>query len=147
MRHLVLLLLLATAPGCATFIDGGTTDLPVTTDPPGAHVTVTNEAGAVVFEGTTPTKVNLDNGDGYFDGETYRLAFSKAGYPNREFVLRTRASNWYLWGNIVIGGLIGWLIVDPLTGAMWTFEWERVDIVLETGAPPAEPPTAEAPQT
>jgi len=27
-------------------------------------------------------------------------------------------SGWY-WGNILIGGLIGMLVVDPLTGAMY----------------------------
>lgn len=33
---------------------------------------------------------------------------------------------WYLVGNIFIGGLIGWLIVDPLTGAMWTLSPDMI---------------------
>ena len=38
-----------------------------------------------------------------------------------EKVLETRMNGWYL-GNIIFGGLIGALIVDPATGAMWTFK-------------------------
>lgn len=29
---------------------------------------------------------------------------------------------WYAVGNLFIGGLVGWLIVDPATGAMWTLD-------------------------
>ena len=31
---------------------------------------------------------------------------------------------WYIGGNILVGGLIGWFIVDPLTGAMYTLPKE-----------------------
>jgi hypothetical protein len=33
---------------------------------------------------------------------------------------------WYLVGNFFFGGLIGWLIIDPLTGAMWTLSPEMI---------------------
>ena len=32
----------------------------------------------------------------------------------------------YLVGNFFIGGLIGWLVVDPLTGAMWTLSPDTI---------------------
>ena len=38
----------------------------------------------------------------------------------------------YLFGNIPLGGLIGWVIVDPITGAMWTLEDLNVDLVAES---------------
>jgi hypothetical protein len=41
----------------------------------------------------------------------------------------SRINGWYV-GNIVFGGLIGWLIVDPLTGAMWTLNTEHVNSFL-----------------
>jgi len=45
-------------------------------------------------------------------------------------------SAWYVAGNFVFGGLIGWLIVDPLTGGMWTISPENVDASMQgmTGA-------------
>jgi hypothetical protein len=30
-------------------------------------------------------------------------------------------NGWYV-GNVIFGGLVGFLIVDPLTGAMWVLE-------------------------
>ena len=39
--------------------------------------------------------------------------------------MSSRINGWYV-GNIVFGGFIGWLIVDPLTGAMWTLDTEHV---------------------
>jgi hypothetical protein len=38
-------------------------------------------------------------------------------------------NGWYV-GNIVFGGFIGWLIVDPLTGAMWALDTEHVNGTL-----------------
>ncbi len=40
-----------------------------------------------------------------------------------------KVDGWY-WGNIVFGGLIGWLIVDPATGAMYKLETEFVNETL-----------------
>lgn len=33
---------------------------------------------------------------------------------------------------MVFGELIGWLIVDPLTGAMWTLDTNKVDVTLQS---------------
>ncbi|MFG0400611.1 hypothetical protein ACF8D8_17535, partial [Pseudomonas sp. zjy_11] len=44
--------------------------------------------------------------------------FKKDGYPDKTIELDSSLSGWY-WGNILLGGLIGMLIVDPLTGAMY----------------------------
>ena len=32
--------------------------------------------------------------------------------------------------NVIFGGLIGWLIIDPATGAMWTLEDEVVNVAF-----------------
>jgi hypothetical protein len=37
--------------------------------------------------------------------------------------LKASMNPWYI-GNIIFGGLIGLVIVDPLTGAMWTLDSE-----------------------
>ena len=33
---------------------------------------------------------------------------------------------------MVFGELIGWLIVDPLTGAIWTLDTNKVDVTLQS---------------
>jgi len=45
---------------------------------------------------------------------------------------------WYIAGNILVGGLIGWFIVDPITGAMWNLEPENVEMAL-TKIPETKP--------
>jgi hypothetical protein len=43
----------------------------------------------------------------------------------------TRLNGWYIGGNLVFGGLVGWLIVDPLTGAMWTIDNNDINITMQ----------------
>jgi hypothetical protein len=71
-----------------------------------------------VHNGSTPNTVTLPSGRGYFKGEAYTITFKKEGYAEASTILDTSMSGWY-WGNILIGGLIGMLVVDPLTGAMY----------------------------
>jgi hypothetical protein len=35
-----------------------------------------------------------------------------------------------LAGNFLFGGLIGWIIVDPISGAMWTLKPENINADL-----------------
>ena len=35
-------------------------------------------------------------------------------------------------------GLIGWIIVDPLTGAMWTLDSNEINVSLNTASPAAK---------
>jgi len=43
--------------------------------------------------------------------------------------INSSVDGWY-FGNILVGGLIGMLIVDPATGAMYNLP-ERVDVLLD----------------
>ena len=46
----------------------------------------------------------------------------------------------------VIGGLIGWVLVDPATGAMWTYDQEHLNVVMtRPGATPATQATPVSP--
>jgi hypothetical protein len=83
-----------------------------------------DEKGETVFSGTTPTTVTLRTKAGYFKGKNYTVTFQKEGYAKHEAEIRRGVSGWYIWGNLVFGGVIGWLIVDPATGAMWTLQKE-----------------------
>lgn len=72
----------------------------------------------MVHSGTTPATVTLKSGAGYIDGAEYTIAFKKDGYETRQITLYSSLSGWH-WENILFGGVIGLLIVDPLTGAMY----------------------------
>ncbi len=86
--------------------------------PEGASFEIRNRSGQIVHTGNAPSTVTLKSGKGYFSGQTYTLLFKKDGYSDRTVTLDSDISGWY-WGNILFGGLIGMLIVDPATGAMY----------------------------
>lgn len=50
--------------------------------------------------------------------EEYRITLSKDGYNSKVISITSSLDGWYL-GNILIGGLIGMLVVDPASGAMY----------------------------
>jgi len=104
--------------GCASIVGNSKYPVNVSSTPSGANFTITNKAGVVVHNGSTPNTVTLPSGRGYFKGEAYTITFKKDGYADASTTLETSMSGWY-WGNILIGGLIGLLVVDPLTGAMY----------------------------
>ena len=82
-------------------------------------MTVTNRAGQRVHVGETPVTLTLKRGAGYFKSEVYTLAFNKEGYAPQQLTITGSTSGWY-FGNILLGGLIGMLAVDPVTGAMYS---------------------------
>lgn len=104
--------------GCATIISGSTHPVTIDSNPSQAPFTVTNEAGVKIHSGITPATVALKSGAGYFDGETYLVNYSKEGFLDSQSVIDSSINGWY-FGNIFFGGLIGFLMADPLTGAMY----------------------------
>jgi len=104
--------------GCASIVGQSVFPLSINSNPQGTTVFVKDEYGKDVFNGTTPTTVTLAAGESYFHAKSYTLTFSKPGYADQTAVVKSEISGWY-FGNIVFGGLIGMLIVDPITGKMW----------------------------
>lgn len=109
---------LAILSGCASIVSDSQYPVSVITTPAGATFEVRNRAGNVIHSGTTPGSVTLKSGAGYFKGETYTIAFRKEGFADQQTTLNSSLDGWY-WGNIIFGGLIGMLAVDPATGAMY----------------------------
>jgi hypothetical protein len=123
---------------CASIVSSPVHPVQINTQPVGAHVIVLNDGGDVVFEGTTPAIVPLAAGRGFFRGANYQLSVEKPGYEPIDGRVPRSLNLWYSVGNGMLGfgGAIGWLIVDPLTGAMWSLA--PVNLVLtptETAAP------------
>ncbi|MBI6702999.1 hypothetical protein [Pseudomonas viridiflava] len=114
--------------GCASIVSDSKYPVAVTSSPSGAAYEIFNEGGVSVRSGVTPDEVTLRAGAGYFDGEKYTVTYRKDGYTSSTQTLESGIDGWY-WGNIVIGGLIGMLIVDPATGAMYTLP-EKINSTL-----------------
>ena len=122
--------------GCASIVSKSNYPVTVNSAPDGASFTIKNAAGSTVASGTTPEVVTLKSGNGYFKTASYQIVVSKDGFADQTHTLSSSLDGWY-WGNIVLGGLIGILIVDPITGAMYRLP-DRVDIDLDESAASAD---------
>lgn len=113
--------------GCASIVHGGARTLTVNTQPAGARATIVKSGGSdIVHAATTPFTVQLSPRRGYFKGQSYVVRFELDGYRTEEVTIRSEISGWY-FGNIVFGGLVGMLIVDPATGSMWNLTPDKID--------------------
>ncbi len=119
IKQIITLIIIATLmSGCASIVSNSTWPVAIQSIPEAAKFTIRNQKGVKVHTGTTPVTIGLSSGAGYFDGEKYTLQFTKAGFQEKNTTLDTSLNGWY-FGNLAFGGLIGMLIVDPSTGAMF----------------------------
>jgi hypothetical protein len=117
--------------GCATIVGSPTHVLPISSTPSDAVILITDEKGAQVFKGNTPTSVTLQKSDGsYWGGKSYTVTISKPGYETQTIPVTASPNGWYIAGNFVFGGLIGWFIVDPLNGHMYNLSPENISSAL-----------------
>jgi hypothetical protein len=114
---------------CASIFSGGPKKVTINTTPPGAKVTIYDKYGKVVSTKQSPAVVPLDRSTGYFAGQEYRIVIEKPGYKPTEVRVSATINGWY-FGNLLIGGLIGMVIVDPLTGAMFTLSPDHIQETL-----------------
>ncbi|MDB6123541.1 MAG: hypothetical protein JWQ71_2534 [Pedosphaera sp.] len=105
--------------GCASIVDGGPKIIRVNSEPTGAKLSVFDRDDKPVCIQTTPASLTLKRSHGYFMGERYKLVFEAPGYYPSTTYVESGINGWYL-GNVLFGGAIGILIVDPATGAMFT---------------------------
>ncbi|MGR9116345.1 MAG: hypothetical protein ACU85E_11310 [Gammaproteobacteria bacterium] len=114
---------------CASIVSHSSWPVVIRSIPDRAKFTIINDKGVTVHSGMTPASVTLNGGAGYFDGATYHLKCSREGYKDTYSIIDSTVNGWY-WGNILFGGIIGLLIIDPATGAMWKMP-EYVNLELE----------------
>lgn len=115
--------------GCATIFSGSTQTITISSDPSDAKVKIYNKAGILISNSETPQTISLKRGRGFFCGETYRVVIEKDNYEKTELTVDSRFNGWYA-GNVIFGGLLGLLIIDPATGAMWTLSPDMVSAEL-----------------
>jgi hypothetical protein len=122
------------ATGCSSIVSKSDWPITFNSNPSGAQITITDKSGRQIHSGTTPTTLTLPAKSGYFQSARYDVELKLAGYTTGKGTVSAKLNGWYL-GNIVFGGLIGMLIVDPATGAMWKLpDQYTVNLAKETAA-------------
>jgi hypothetical protein len=125
----ILAISISALSACSSIISKSDYPVAINSSPDGASFVLENRAGEKVHSGNTPSTITLSSSAGYFKGETYTLTLNKEGYGSKVYTINSSVDGWY-FGNILLGGLIGMLIVDPATGAMYNLP-ERVDVSLD----------------
>jgi hypothetical protein len=118
--HIAFLLVVAAVvlAGCASIVSKSEYPVAITSNPIGADFVVKRANGIPVASGVTPATITLSASDGYFKPARYTVEFRRKGVV-QSVPLTAKIDGWY-FGNIIFGGIIvGMLIVDPATGAMW----------------------------
>jgi hypothetical protein len=116
---------------CATIVGNPTQLIPIASTPSDAQIVVVDETGAEVFKGATPTTVTLQKSTGrYWGKKDYKVTISKDGFKPQVIPLTATANGWYMFGNLIFGGLIGYFAVDPFNGNMYTLAPENVAAAL-----------------
>jgi hypothetical protein len=139
MRMIGILLLLALPLGCATLVRGNETVITFHSAPAGASFRVVEPDGSTTYEGTTPATVSLSTRGGYFRPASYTVLTRLEGYRSKRTEIRAEFDG-LLFGNVplLLPGVVGFLFVDPYTGAMWAFDRNHV-IRLRREGPQPEP--------
>jgi hypothetical protein len=116
--------------GCATIVSKSAYPVHIRATPTGASISITDKKGKEVYKGKSPATVALKSGAGYFSKAEYQVRLSSRGYGEKIVPIYFKLNGWY-FGNLLFGGLIGFLIVDPATGAMWKIADPVIDETLE----------------
>ena len=125
-KTLSLIVIITIFSSCATIVSKSRWPLTVNTNPNGAKVEITDKRGIVVYNGNTPATMYLKSGAGFFAKQSYKVKLSMDGYGEKIIPLECHLNGWYI-GNIILGGIIGFLIVDPATGAMYKLDREFIN--------------------
>ena len=113
--------------GCASVMCGPRQAIAIDSKPKGAEVMVYDSTGAIVFHKNTPCVANLNRRDADYGSANYVILIRKGGYDDVQVPLNG-CVNKAFYANLIFGGL--GMIVDPITGGMWTLCPNGVDAKL-----------------
>ena len=117
-NHIAFLIVVAAfaLAGCASIVSKSEYPVAITSNPTGADFVVKRANGLPISSGVTPATITLGASDGYFKPAKYSVEFRRKGIV-QTVPLTAKVDGWY-FGNLLFGGLIGLLIVDPASDAM-----------------------------
>ena len=107
---------------CASIVSKSEYPVTISSNPPGTAFAVKKPDGTLVANGVTPDTITLPSSFGYFERAKYDVTFTRKD-SIQTIPLEAKINGWY-FGNIIIpwGIVIGMVVVDPLTGAMWRMD-------------------------
>jgi hypothetical protein len=106
---------------CCSIVSKSSYPVTISSNPPGANFTLKKANGMAMSTGVTPATITLNSSEGYFQPAKYVVEFTRKGV-SQTVPLNASINGWY-FGNLLFGGIIiGMLIVDPATGAMWRLD-------------------------
>lgn len=113
IRTIMGILVVCSMTSCATLFDGGSPKVTVASNsiPANTPVTITTENN-VYRDVTLPCRVKVKRHK--IDGQRIQVSTGQKQYP--DIILEKKVNSW-TWGNILIGGVIGWG-VDLITNCV-----------------------------
>lgn len=129
MKRLIPLAIALMSTGCASIFSGSTQDITIRTTP-GAKYTISDSYGRTVASGDTKGTATIERGVSYFSPHAYKARITKPGHRPKTIDIEPGMNPWY-FGNILLGGVVGMLIVDPITGSMYKFYPDNIDAQLD----------------
>ena len=115
--------------GCASIVSKTSCPITINSSPSEAKISIKDKKGIEIYTGSTPATLKLKSGAGFFSKARYQVTFEKAGYEKKVVPVEFKLNGWY-WGNIIFGGPLGLLIIDPVSGAMFKLETEFLNETL-----------------
>ncbi len=113
---------------CATIVSGTSQRLTVNSVPEGASCRVLQGGMPVGFVAATPGTVQIPKGSA-----AVQISCAKPGYPVGEASEGAGLDGW-VFGNIVIGGLVG-IVIDMASGAVYHYHPDMMVALGEPGQP------------
>jgi len=116
----IVFVLILSLAGCASIVSGQSQFIPITTNPPGATVTIDGRSKV------TPATFQLPK-----SRDAYSVKIEKEGYNTVETDLVRGLSGW-LFGNICLGpvGIFLGVGIDLASGSAWKYKPMKIDETL-----------------
>ena len=112
--------------GCASIVTRTAYPVTIESTPSDARVSIFNDRNMQIFSGRTPATIVLNSSSGFFTPPRYLIEVTSSIDNERySYELRGKIDGWY-FGNILLGGFLGMLIIDPATGAMWKIDEQYI---------------------
>lgn len=119
---------------CATIRSESVYSIPVSTVPDSSTIKVFDKKGRNIIVTQSPDTLILKAGDGYFKRAEYLIEVSHKNYITKKEPIYFVIDRKYIQ-NVFLSFFmpIGFLIVDPISGAMWQPEKQEIKINLIEG--------------
>jgi len=125
----LIVLITLTLQSCASILSKSSYPFSINTNPNGVNVHIKNAKGMTIYQGNSPATVELKASQGFFKKASYTVNVSQEGYNSQTLPINFTLDGWY-FGNLLVGGIVGLLIVDPATGAMYKLEDNFMSVTL-----------------